>query len=264
MAGFTFITDRIGVSVQQGTRLRNKFLLTYGYRFEHAHTYDTDPDAFIPFDEKLRVAPLTATLTRDSRDDLLDATHGSFTSHSVEHATSQLGSSLLFAKYFGQYFHYLPLTRPAPVPFGKGRERPRVVYAGGIRVGLAKGLDGQELIPSEQFFAGGGTTVRGFRQDTLGPSNVLGNPAGGDAVLIVNNEIRFPLFKMFDGVGFVDIGNVYTTLGDFSLRDVRKTGGAGLRVRTPYFLLRLDYGFKLDRKPDESRGALFFSIGQAF
>jgi len=35
-------------------------------------------------------------------------------------------------------------------------------------------------------------------------------------------------------------------------------------VRTPFLLLRLDYGFKLDRKPGEGRGKLYFSIGQAF
>jgi outer membrane protein insertion porin family len=48
------------------------------------------------------------------------------------------------------------------------------------------------------------------------------------------------------------------------LRDLRKSAGTGLRVRTPYLLLRLDYGFKLDRRLGESRGAFFFSIGQAF
>jgi hypothetical protein len=29
-------------------------------------------------------------------------------------------------------------------------------------------------------------------------------------------------------------------------------------------MLRFDYGFKLDRRSGESRGAFFFSIGQAF
>ena len=41
-------------------------------------------------------------------------------------------------------------------------------------------------------------------------------------------------------------------------------GGFGLRIRTPYFLLRADYGLKLDRKPGEPLGKFFFSIGQAF
>jgi outer membrane protein insertion porin family len=83
-------------------------------------------------------------------------------------------------------------------------------------------------------------------------------------MLVINNELRFPLFSIFDGVGFLDVGNVYAKVSDFSLADIRKTGGVGLRVRTPWFLIRFDYGLKLDRKPEESRGRFFFSIGQAF
>jgi len=70
--------------------------------------------------------------------------------------------------------------------------------------------------------------------------------------------------SIFDGVGFVDIGNTYRKATDFSFGDLRKAAGMGLRIRTPYFLIRLDYGFKLDRRPGESRGGFFFSIGQAF
>jgi outer membrane protein insertion porin family len=65
-------------------------------------------------------------------------------------------------------------------------------------------------------------------------------------------------------VGFLDLGNIYSKVSDLSLAGVRKVGGAGLRIRTPYFLLRADYGIKLDRKPGESFGKFFFSIGQAF
>ena len=72
------------------------------------------------------------------------------------------------------------------------------------------------------------------------------------------------MFSIFDGVGFLDVGNVYATVSDFDPLDVRKAAGFGLRVRTPFVLVRFDYGFKLDRRPEESRGAFFFSIGQAF
>ena len=83
-------------------------------------------------------------------------------------------------------------------------------------------------------------------------------------MLISNNEIRFPIISMFDGVGFVDIGNVYPQISDFKFSELRKTAGFGLRVRTPFVLLRFDYGFKLDRRPGESIGGFFFSIGQSF
>jgi outer membrane protein insertion porin family len=69
---------------------------------------------------------------------------------------------------------------------------------------------------------------------------------------------------MFDIAGFVDIGNVWEHVSDMSLGDLRKAAGVGLRVRTPWILIRLDYGFKLDRRPGESIGRFFFSIGQAF
>ena len=107
------------------------------------------------------------------------------------------------------------------------------------------------------------TTIRGYAQDSVGPSDSL-DPTGGQALFLTNNELRFPVVSIFDGVGFIDAGNVYSTVSDFKPWKVRSSAGLGLRVHTPYFLLRFDYGFKLRRRPGESIGAFFFSIGQAF
>jgi outer membrane protein assembly factor BamA len=257
------ITKRTGFTAQQEARFRDYYVLNYGYRIESTHTVERTPDPIIPLDERIRVAPLSLTISRETRDDLLDATRGSFASQSLEYAPSILGSQLRFVKYFGQYFKYLPLSEPAEIPWSNIR-KSRLVYAGALRFGAATGLGGQELVTSERFFAGGGTTIRGFPQDYAGPLNSLGEPVGGDAMLVINNELRFPLFSIFDGVGFVDLGNVFPSVSAISLADIRRTAGLGVRVRTPYFLLRLDYGFKLDRRPGETAGRLFFSIGQAF
>jgi outer membrane protein insertion porin family len=75
---------------------------------------------------------------------------------------------------------------------------------------------------------------------------------------------RFPLYKFFDGVAFVDVSNVYPRLADFKPIDLRASSGFGLRIRTPYVVVRVDYGFNLSPRPDEKRGKFFFSIGQAF
>lgn len=258
-----FITDRVGFTAQQEAQPWRNYIFNYGFRWERVHTFEKEPDPIIPFDVTLRVAPLTASFTRETRDDILDASRGSMISHAVEWAPGQLGSQLHFIRYFGQYFKFISLSRPSELA-GSGLRKSRLVYAGAVRVGLGGGLGGQDLVPSERFFSGGGTSIRGFRQDRVGPVDFRGNPVGGGAVLILNNELRFPLASIFDGVGFVDLGNVYTNAGDLSLRDIRKAAGAGLRVRTPYFLLRFDYGIKLGRKPGESFGQFFFSIGQAF
>jgi outer membrane protein assembly complex protein YaeT len=259
-----FTTDRAGFSILQEAHFRDHFIWNYGYRFERVHTFEPVPfDPLFPFDFTLRIAPLTSTLTRETRDDILDATRGSFTSHGIEFAPAALGSQLRFLKYFGQYFKYVPLREPQEVPLSN-LLKTRLAYAAGVRVGLAGGLGGQELVVSERFFAGGGTTVRGFEQNALGPLGFDNLPVGGNAMFVLNNELRFPGISLFDGVAFLDIGNVYRSIRDFNPFEVRKSAGLGVRVRTPYLLLRLDYGIKLDRRPEESRGRIFFSIGQAF
>jgi outer membrane protein insertion porin family len=129
---------------------------------------------------------------------------------------------------------------------------------------MAKRLAGADVTPSERFLAGGGTTIRGFAQDKLGPLDSSGAAVGGEAMLVLNSELRFPLYKFIDGVGFVDTGNVYSRLGDFNPFNVRSSYGFGLRIRTPYVVLRLDYGLKISPRPGERRGIFFGSIGQAF
>ncbi|MBN2242405.1 MAG: translocation/assembly module TamB domain-containing protein [Acidobacteria bacterium] len=258
---FGFDTDTVGVSLQQEVQFRHRFILNYGYRFEHKRELDFGRDP--PVETIQDTAPLTVALTRESRDNLLDSWKGSFASLAFEYAPSYLGSDLRYYKFLGQYFHYLPLSAPTKVPW-VGETRSRLVFAGGARVGFAAGLDGQELISSNKFFAGGGTTIRGFGQNEVGPKGPDGNPIGGNAIFMINGELRFPIFSIFDGTGFLDVGNVYPDAGDFDPTDIRASAGFGLRARTPYFLLRADYGVKLDREPGEPAGKFFFSIGQAF
>ncbi len=266
-----FNVDRVGLSLQQEAQLQQRLVLNYGYRIERSHTYDTGPDPF--FDVTLRVASLTSTLSRDTRDDVLDAATGSFFSSAIQYSPSLLGSQVRFIKYLGQYFRYFPLQKPKVELFTNKVLRPRLVYATGARVGLATGFGGQEVPVAERFFAGGGTTIRGFEQNSVGASLSTGLNLGGQGMIILNNELRFPIASAttgfagiidLDGAGFVDIGNVYPHVSDFSLTNLRKAAGPGLRLRTPWFLIRMDYGFILDRKPGESRGRIFFSIGQAF
>ncbi|HYS78217.1 MAG TPA: BamA/TamA family outer membrane protein, partial [Candidatus Dormibacteraeota bacterium] len=111
---------------------------------------------------------------------------------------------------------------------------------------------------------GGDTTVRGFARDHLGPLDASGDPIGGEGLFIVNEELRFPIVGSLGGVLFVDAGNVYRTLDEFDVTRLRRVAGAGLRLATPIGPFRLEYGALLDRKPDEARGQVFFSIGQAF
>jgi outer membrane translocation and assembly module TamA len=156
----------------------------------------------------------------------------------------------------------------------------RLVVAGAVRVGLARGFEqrvGDEVVvadlpASERFFAGGSTTVRGFQIDKLGASNTIteaGFPRGGDAMLILNVELRATVWRDLGLVGFLDGGNVFARVADFDLAELRASPGFGLRYRSPIGPIRVDLGFKLrprELSPGnfESRTAFHISVGHAF
>jgi outer membrane protein assembly factor BamA len=162
-----------------------------------------------------------------------------------------LGSDLTYLSLFCQYSLYKALGS-------------RIIWASNYRIGLADAFE-QVLIPSKRFYAGGGNSIRGFKRDLVGPYDpFLQRPEGGEAVFIMNQELRFPVYKWLEGVVFYDIGNVYENLGDFNPFDVRQSLGLGLRLNTPMALIRVDYGINLLPRRDEPKGVLFFSVGQSF
>ena len=83
-------------------------------------------------------------------------------------------------------------------------------------------------------------------------------------MLILNEELRFPIWKHVGGTLFYDAGNVYEDIRAIQLGDVRTVLGIGARYETPIGPIRLEYGWKLDRRPDEAPGEFFFSLGRAF
>jgi outer membrane protein assembly factor BamA/autotransporter translocation and assembly factor TamB len=257
-----FNIDRQGVSIQEELKLQDHYVWTYGYRLERSRNWA--PDLDLPAPPFTRVSPLTSTITRETRDDVLDATKGSFLSQAVSFSPHWLGADSSYIKYFGQYFRYFPLRAPQRKPFTNEVIRPRLVYAAGVRLGLAYGFHGEDVPFSERFFSGGSTTLRGFAQNAVGAIGVDGVPLGGEAMLTINNELRFPLVWRFDGVGFVDVGNVFDRVASFSFLSLRTDAGVGLRLHVPWFVLRVDYGVPFQLRPGESRSRLFLSIGQAF
>jgi outer membrane protein assembly factor BamA len=271
-----FSARRIGFSLTREEKFPKEYLFTYGYRYDHVRWNGLPPDPQY-YQASDPVARVLATLTRDTRDSILDASRGEFSSHSLEYGPEWMGSETGFIRYYGQYFRYVPLDKLLNIPLRDKRGQPvppKLVYAGGLRLGLTSAFNHKTLISPERFFAGGGTTMRGFEQDTLGPQENVGTPeapiwrpTGGEAMFLFNNELRFPIFGILHGVGFLDIGNVYPRVADFDF-SMRKSAGIGLRLKIKFIPLRFDYGWKLDRRtgqePIESRGAFFFSIGQAF
>jgi outer membrane protein insertion porin family len=233
---------------------------------EQSQVFDIEPDVlqFNPHDEgRLRTISFGPYAVYDGRDDAFVPRRGVFDSLRLRYAPAALGSDVPFVKLNGQHSQYIPLA-----------ENVTFIYA--VRGGWARSLAaGEELPIRERFFLGGRTTVRGFPENEIGPVGAPfinaqgqrsggGNPLGGDMVLNLNSELRFPLAFGVGGAVFADGGGVYLQHRPVRLDDFRRSAGVGLRYITPVGPMGLDYGFKLDRRTGESVGEVHFSIGNIF
>ena len=130
----------------------------------------------------------------------------------------------------------------------------------------------RELPASERFFAGGDTTVRGFALDQLGTADTIGTGGfaiGGNALLIFNAELRLPVRGGLGVVGFFDAGNVFKQTSAIDLGEMRSSLGFGVRYKSPVGPIRVDVGFKTQRRAlstgvREDATAVHISLGQAF
>jgi outer membrane protein assembly factor BamA len=217
---------------------------------------EVEPDPFFPLDVTITHPYLGAQLVLDTRSDPLRGGAGVFASADLSGSGPFLGSDFEYARLFAQLNWYLPVRLG---PLG-------ATWAQSVRVGLAKPYAGQELIPDVRFFAGGAYSVRGYADETLGPTETLGDltrAVGGEALLVLNEELRVRLPWDLVGLAFVDVGNVWATPSDFG-RDLVTALGLGLRADTPVGLLRLDAAFPLDAPAGEPGFKLYFGFGNAF
>ncbi|ANM28807.1 hypothetical protein ABI59_03075 [Acidobacteria bacterium Mor1] len=248
-----FTVKRRSVGVRIDHRLSPRWNAFGRYAFQRVDLRDV-VDPLRVQEEKLEdvvLGDVSYGLLLDSRDDPFLPTQGQYATMEVQLFAEPFGSEQEFLKGFFQntYTH----------TFGNGH-----TFATAIRVGFARRLGATTRVPlSERFFAGGDSTLRGFDRDTVGPR--IGDvAAGGEGLLLLNQEWRVPLWGRLKGVLFYDAGNVFDRAGDIDPFDLRHVLGLGVRLETPIGPLRLEYGSKLDRVGDESRGELFIAIGSAF
>lgn len=227
------------------------------YQLEWVRRYDIDPSLLATSSETISegsqiVARITPALTLDYRDNVLDPSHGSLHTISVDLAGPYVGSEVSFVKSRLETAWYLDWLAPA-------------VIAVGGRLGLATPLSDTPALPIEdRFYAGGALTVRGYPQDKIGPLDSSGNPTGGNALVIFNVESRFPIWRWLSGVVFVDTGAVKPEVSDLGGGAFKTGVGGGLRIKTPVGPLRLDVGYALNPIEGENRWQLYFAIGHAF
>jgi outer membrane protein assembly complex protein YaeT len=253
----TFTSTRYEASGLLEQRLSpfSSFLYRYTYRrvLVDPDSLRVSPDQIPLFSQPTKISAFGVTWIRDRRDNPADASRGNFNTLDFSLAARALGSSATFLRFFAQNSTFHPLGRRG------------VVFARSARIGIEEPL--RESVATdvplpERFFAGGGNSLRGFGLNQAGPRDPnTGFPIGGLAMLVFNQELRFPMRLPFvrgnlGGALFYDVGNVYERTNRISFRKsppsltdlnyLSHTVGVGFRYATPIGPVRLDLGYLLN------------------
>jgi outer membrane protein insertion porin family len=287
----TFTQMRYEGNLQITDQLSSRASLLFRYAFRKVTLSNLNvPQEEVPlFYQPTLVSEFSVTWFRDTRDNPADASKGSFNTADFSVAGTALGSSASFFRFYMQNSTYHKISRYWS--FARSI-RLGILQPYGSTVSLSfpaqTGTPSPQLIPlPERLFGGGGTSLRGFALNQAGPRDALtGFPVGGQATLVLNQELRFPLKLPIIGTSlggalFYDGGNVYSRLDRMTFRwsspePVFKTAypglapgrfnptscvynctnelnyfsntvGFGLRYATPVGPIRVDLGYELNR-----------------
>ncbi len=186
------------------------------------------------------------------------------------------GSDLGFYKISVKDRHYFPLAKDLVL-----KVMASAAYGGGYG-----GTDGLPFF--ENYFGGGVNSVRGFRDNTLGPRDhcnggcldniVEARPYGGNIKIMGNAELIFPIPFMSDVdsvrlSAFFDIGTVqgrYSDLNgniivpDFDWSAFRYSTGVAAQWLSPFGALQISYGMPLNDEEGDEVQMFQFSFGSQF
>jgi outer membrane protein assembly factor BamA len=252
-ADISYVDKQRDVTFEQRWRARRQIELSWGYSYNvrDVGLAATRVDNAVPLVGGA-LASINGTFILDTRDKPFDASRGWFQSSNIQWGLRSIGSDYNYLRMLLRQFYY----RPAGP----------VVLAGGVRWGQMWGFSGTPPITVvDQFFdAGGAQTVRGYQEDSLSAIEINGAPVGGTKVLLLNQEVRFPIVWLLKGAAFIDAGNTFAPGSAIALNGLAVGVGAGIRIMTPFAPIRIDVGFPLDRRPGDRGYRVHVSIGQIF
>jgi outer membrane protein insertion porin family len=188
------------------------------------------------------------TFTRDSRDYIYNALTGSSTTYQFDLSVGDIN----FHRHVFDMSQYFPLFWK----FG---------LMGRTRLGYITGLTSADRIPIYERFTPGGTGVdgvRGYGENSIGPKS-SGYVIGGRAEAIFSLEYKLRVSRQLSFLAFADAGNAWNSIDQFSLSDLKRGAGVGVRLEIPMLgLIGFDFGYGFDK---ETPGwEPHFQVGRTF
>lgn len=256
-----YSTDRGGAGVRFGIPIKEFQRVYAGLAGEYTKlNLGSDPsDQLRDFvdreGDQYTNAVLTASWRRDSRNRAIFPDRGLVTSLSGEATTP--GSDLLYYKLILRQQVYLPVAKWFTL-----------LLKGELGYGDGYG-DSDELPFFENFFAGGIRSVRGYKDNTLGPRDSKGDPFGGDTKIVGNAELILPVpflkeSKSMRLSAFYDVGNVYGPNEDLDAGQLRMSAGAAASWLSPIGALTFSLAYPINDKVIDDTQFFQFTFGTLF
>jgi outer membrane protein insertion porin family len=233
--------------------------IVYGLGFEDTSitTFPGSPlfytDYVKTFGSENRAFVANVGWARDTRDSLIYPTSGSYQRAFADGGLP--GGTLLYYRASYQHQRYFPLTRDFTLMLNG-------------EIGYGEGYDGKPLPFFKNFFAGGVSSIRGYKLNTVGPKDGNGDPRGGNRKIVGNAELLFP----FPGLNndrsvrlgaFFDIGMVDDNKFDF-VNQLRYSTGMSVLWVSPFGPLKVSIAVPLVDKVGDRKQAFQFTFGGAF
>ena len=129
--------------------------------------------------------------------------------------------------------------------------------------------DTTELPFFENFYVGGPRSVRGYKENTIGPRDTSGRPLGGSTKIVGNAEVILPFpflqdLKQVRVTGFLDAGNVYGPNEDIEFDDIRYSSGLSAIWISPFGALSASYAVPFGTKSTDQEQNFQFTFGTSF
>jgi outer membrane protein insertion porin family len=224
-----------------------KMRANLGLEYQHVKLSDI-PDWEIPIiKEQEGISArrkIYVTIRRDSRDDVFIPQGGSVTEFSGDFYGGFLGGDADFFKLQASWSRYR-------------RVWPGWVAASRLKGGWAEEFGNTRAVPlDEALYLGGANTIRGVKENSLGPRDADGNPVGARYIAIFNQEFRWKTvqfltvlpfmgdfmnrFPLWQSV-FVDIGNGFRSTDEMRFDNLAVAYGFGFQITSPAGPIRIDY-----------------------
>jgi hypothetical protein len=238
-----------------GTQFTQNSKIYLGFSGNKYSIYDLEknaPSEIKRYYGRPKVNFLTLKFLKDTTDHKIYPTKGNYLKLRLDMSLSEMGSDFNFYRFTLDDRHYYNFKKDKVFVF-----RTKWGY-------LDSFADTDEVPFFEKFYLGGSSTIRGYRGRRVGvlDENLL--PLGGNFFGVFNLEFRFPIYKFIYGATFFDSGFLGKKISNFSWDKVKCGSGVGLRFRTKWGFIKLDYGFKIGADKETERSHLHVSFGLPF